>query len=332
MSLHRLPKKGFTLVELLVVIGIIAVLISILLPSLNKARRSAKTIQCASNMRQIASAMIMYINANKGHIPPTLISNSSSNDVYKDGFFWAAELVNQKYISAPNIFQNGSTTKVIPETSVFRCPEGVDPGDWPGASGTGSQNYGNYPTDAKNNGYVYGTCPNPRADGAAAYGIATWYEPPTRVSGYTSDDANNGSNNPPFIYFDSSKVGSAVSGDPNGYSPATMSAQLKYPAYQRNMASVHKPQVVVMLAEADSINWVGAAAGTDPNTGLQHYAARMGARHGMKSRDGSNAYGNFAFFDGHVTLFPTDHIDLNTGGTNGMHEGDGTVFILHNQR
>jgi prepilin-type N-terminal cleavage/methylation domain-containing protein/prepilin-type processing-associated H-X9-DG protein len=62
-------RTGFTLVELLVVIGIIALLISILLPSLNRAREQAKRVQCLSNLKQAGNAMLMYANQNKGRLP-----------------------------------------------------------------------------------------------------------------------------------------------------------------------------------------------------------------------------------------------------------------------
>lgn len=62
-------RNAFTLVELLVVIGIISILISILLPALNKVRQSAWRIDCQSQMKQVAMGMMMYANENKGCLP-----------------------------------------------------------------------------------------------------------------------------------------------------------------------------------------------------------------------------------------------------------------------
>jgi len=68
---RRKQRHGFTLVELLVVIGIIALLISILLPSLSRAREQGNSVKCINNLRQIAFACIQYANANKSYLPHT---------------------------------------------------------------------------------------------------------------------------------------------------------------------------------------------------------------------------------------------------------------------
>lgn len=62
-------QAGFTLVELLVVIGIIAVLMAILLPVLSKARAAANRTACMSNVRQLYNGLLMYCNANQGYFP-----------------------------------------------------------------------------------------------------------------------------------------------------------------------------------------------------------------------------------------------------------------------
>ena len=100
--------RAFTLVELLVVIGIIALLISILLPALNKAREQGKQAACLSNMRQIGSAALMFANEHFQHVP-------------LGGELWGTPNVNgtpaslhdpgQRYWS---YYNEGTTTRIMP--------------------------------------------------------------------------------------------------------------------------------------------------------------------------------------------------------------------------
>ena len=111
-DLARRFIRGFTLIELLVVVAIMTVLIGILIPALQGARRQAKQTVCASNMRQIGLAAVVYANANDEYYPPS--THGSQNAA------WLRSMLPQ-----------------AKDTSVYRCPEdrsddwyvvGQDPG------------------------------------------------------------------------------------------------------------------------------------------------------------------------------------------------------------
>jgi prepilin-type N-terminal cleavage/methylation domain-containing protein/prepilin-type processing-associated H-X9-DG protein len=133
-------RKGFTLVELLVVIGIIALLISILLPSLNRARETANRVKCGSNMRQIGQAIQLYANENKGNYPRTrYVSTGATNGSYDgtnsnvavDPFTTpgSSRIKDNDVIAA--MFLLIRTQDITPE--VFICPSSNDEKDVYGA-------------------------------------------------------------------------------------------------------------------------------------------------------------------------------------------------------
>lgn len=104
-------QKSFTLIELLVVIAIIAILAALLLPTLNRARETAKAISCTNNLKQIGNAMGMYLNDFNDYICPTTPYGTLTN-----GYRWD--------------FQYGKLYMGGTATDDFNCSSAVASGGW----------------------------------------------------------------------------------------------------------------------------------------------------------------------------------------------------------
>lgn len=113
-------REGFTLVELLVVIGIIAVLIAILLPVLGNAREQANTVKCLSNMRQLGISFMTYAAENRGRLCPCDCQDGTGA-IGGVTDYWSTILVSSGYLPYPPADSSGPPGG----EPVFTCPSGI---------------------------------------------------------------------------------------------------------------------------------------------------------------------------------------------------------------
>ena len=119
--------KAFTLVELLVVIGIIALLISVLLPSLNRARQQANLVKCQSNLRSVGQTLSIYYSENRNYLPLGLYQRfnvASTPENKQTQWFWTfalGEVLNKKLLGADG-FVHG-LDKIFTDTDTIDGPD-----------------------------------------------------------------------------------------------------------------------------------------------------------------------------------------------------------------
>jgi prepilin-type N-terminal cleavage/methylation domain-containing protein len=123
-STRRRRSRAFTLVELLVVIGIIAVLIAILMPSLSRARDQARGVQCSSNMRQLIIAAHMFAQDHKGRLPGNhddALDGAYPNKDPEKRSWLSGDFVNEVYTLA-NAPETGTLFRYVKDPRLYLCP------------------------------------------------------------------------------------------------------------------------------------------------------------------------------------------------------------------
>jgi prepilin-type N-terminal cleavage/methylation domain-containing protein/prepilin-type processing-associated H-X9-DG protein len=303
-TVTRRPAHGFTLVELLVVIGIIALLVSMLLPALGKARDQAASAQCMSNMRQVANAMVMYINANKGRVPLMRLDANPARTIWPGGFYYANELVRFRYIKGPSgTASNGND--VLTSPNAFKCPKGLE-------EFSGQPN-ALVPTSGANFvRFSMGT-----TQGTELVRVPTWYTIPSSRWGPITT-----SNGQPAY---TSRMASFCLYENNSSSPVITDAVVlnTFANDPKTLTKIRRPSEVVMLIEGNGINIDGPSS----PAGTPLPSARIAAPHGKINARGDGKT-NIAYFDGHVAS--RDTAEISNKGIGGMRQN--TIFYLEYSR
>jgi prepilin-type N-terminal cleavage/methylation domain-containing protein/prepilin-type processing-associated H-X9-DG protein len=273
-------KSGFTLVELLVVIGIIALLVSVLLPALGRARSSATRIQCASNMRQYAIADQMYLTTFRDWHMPGYWSNPSSgaSDDNPYNRQWPGLEVFRKALSIPII------DKV------------AQPGIWCYVP-------------------VKWTCPNAQRGGGP--GTATFYTDPATSITYVPMNYSVGMNVEGVDYGtalakDANGKVICPQADPNNYNPVDSGT---FHGFRRSQVKRSSEKLMFVDAMGPVVNesgsgvspgWKGAISNYDKTGEASSPPSSQNTQRTTAWRHLGGA--NVCFFDGHCEWLKKDQI------------------------
>jgi prepilin-type processing-associated H-X9-DG protein len=268
-STRRRPLAAFTLVELLVVIGIIAMLIAILLPALNGAREAANQTKCLSNLRSLGQALVLYNNSNRNFNVPSYNMHSgttSTSATYPmDG--WGPILDRDGYIKV----QEKS------DANVFNCPDSP-----PGVNIVRS------PVST-----VLWPCVNPNTAGSEMTIPTEGFTKLIRVGYWINADNPTG------------RASSQVPGGRQwwytaspGYGPMANGEIMGL----QKITNCRTPTTLIVLADGIYAGRQGDTKYADFNPVLSSNNERIGYRH----RRGGKPSANVAYADGHAGLLTTD--------------------------
>jgi prepilin-type N-terminal cleavage/methylation domain-containing protein len=132
---HR--RHGFTIIELMVAVGVIGILVAIILPAVGKAREQARELVCQSNQRQIAAAFLAFAADHKGRLPGNWWDYANADPQRRAWLLNYGEPVT----NAP---QHGTIYKYLKNETVYRCPTTDQMGLGSGAGSNGRFDYASF--------------------------------------------------------------------------------------------------------------------------------------------------------------------------------------------